>query len=65
LNVGLDALTLLPGIGTIAKGKKLAQTIAKSPAVAKALQLAFAGGMGGYAVYHGTKTAYENIKSGN
>lgn len=60
LNLGLDAATLIPGVGTGAKATKVAKALKNSKAIAKAVQTAFSFG----ATYEGLKTAWNNIQDG-
>lgn len=63
VNLGLDAATLLPGIGTGAKAAKVAKALGKSKAVAKAIKYAantFSIGNAGA----GLITAWNNVQDG-
>lgn len=63
LNLGLDAATLLPGIGTGAKAAKMAKALKKSKAVANAVKWATRGVSFGSAA-SGLATAWNNIQDG-
>lgn len=60
LNLGLDAATLLPWVGTGAKATKIAKALKKSGAVAKAVGAAVSGG----SALEGLKVAWDNIQDG-
>lgn len=63
LNLGLDAATLLPVIGTSAKAAKMAKALKKSKAVANAVKWATRGVSFGSAT-SGLATAWSNIQDG-
>lgn len=63
LNLGLDAATLLPGIGSGAKAAKIAKALKKSKAIANAVKWATRGVSFGSAA-SGLATAWENIQDG-
>lgn len=63
LNLGLDAATLLPVIGTSAKAAKMAKALKKSKAVANAVKWATRGVSFGSAA-SGLATAWNNIQDG-
>lgn len=63
LNLGLDAATLLPGVGTGAKATKIAKALKKSKAIAKAVKYASMTLSGGSAIA-GLSTAWNNIQDG-
>lgn len=63
LNLGLDAATLLPGIGSGAKTAKIAKALKKSKAVANAVKWATKGVSFGSAA-SGLATAWGNIQDG-
>lgn len=64
LNLGLDAATLLPGIGTGAKATKVAKALKKSKALAKAVKYASTALSGSNAIA-GLTTAWNNIQDGS
>lgn len=63
LNLGLDAATLLPVVGTGAKAAKMAKALKKSKAVGNAIKLATRGVSLGSAA-SGLVTAWNNIQDG-
>ena len=64
LNLGLDAATLLPGIGTGAKATKVAKALKKSKALAKAIKYASMT-LSGSSAIAGLTTAWNNIQDGS
>lgn len=63
LNLGLDAATLLPAIGTGAKTAKVAKALKNSKAVAKVIKWA-SRGLSGASTINGLTTAWNNIQDG-
>lgn len=63
LNLGLDAATLLPGVGTGAKATKIAKALKKSKAIAKAVKYASMT-LSGSSAIAGLSTAWSNIQDG-
>lgn len=64
LNLGLDAATLLPGVGTGAKATKIAKALKSSKAIAKAVKYASTAVSLGSAA-GGLTTAWNNIQDGS